>query len=174
MKLQGRKSQREKPPESWGMSWLSLLVLTRVWPELQNGAGDADVKKPEKVSTVIPQYLQGTDPRSPRGSKEAQVPYIRQCSTADPPQSRNLHQCRCGSFRWGRLNIFQAREQQRGAWDQWVWGILALSPFVLSWPSPLLSSWSNPKASSGHGAARSGAEPHTWPLKTPRGTSFSL
>lgn len=50
-------------------TFLYLLVLTRGWPELQNGAGDADIKKPEKVSTVIPQYLQGTDPRSPRDSK---------------------------------------------------------------------------------------------------------
>ena len=38
-----------------------------------------------------------------------------------------------------------------------------LRPVGVRNPGPL-PSWSNPKASSGHGAAHSGAEPHTWPL----------
>ena len=59
--------------------FLYFLVLTQGWPALQNGAEDADVRKPEKV---IHQYLgicrvliPGT-PGIPK-SKDAQVPYIR-------------------------------------------------------------------------------------------------
>ena len=60
-------------------TFLYFLVLTQGWPELQNGAEDAEVKKPEKI---ICQYLSicrvliPGAPGIPK-SKDAQVPCIR-------------------------------------------------------------------------------------------------
>ena len=122
---------------------------------MQNGAGDADIKKPEKVSTVIPQYLQGTDPRSPRDSKiqGGSSPLYKTVQYSGPSAIKESASVQVQELQMRTADyISSQRTAKRG-----------LRPVGVRNPGPL-PSWSNPKASSGHGAAHSGAEPHTWPL----------
>ena len=88
----------------------------------------------------VSQYLQGTDSRSPRDTEiqGCSSPLYKTVSYSRPSAIKESASVQVQELQMRTAEIFQAREQRRGAWDQWVWGIPALSPLVLSWPSLLL------------------------------------
>ena len=88
----------------------------------------------------VSRYLQGTDSRNPRDTEiqGCSSPLYKIVSYSGPSAIKESASVQVQELQMRTAEIFQAREQRREAWDQWVWGILALSPLVLSWPSLLL------------------------------------